>query len=156
MIQKIKKANHYSWPRRFGIAPKVYTLKFTVDKSWWYPFNGSYHVNKLGGHSLGIHQMNSVRLGYTPEFLDAEHSVNIFHYETLRWEDSNDNNLVCNANIGDVVKISRFYRDIYYYKNNQLISLYHHPVDGPSYWLNAYFGGKPTAPHDIIVKSVIL
>lgn len=158
MIQKIKKGNHYCWPRRFGIAPKIYTLKFTVDKSWWYPNinEDSKDVNKLGGHSLGFHKKNAVRLGYVPVFGSEAGWVRLYHYETLNWEASKDKYFLDFASVGDEIEMKRYDEDIVYFRNGSLIGSFGHPENGLSYWLSAYHGGNNTAPHDIFVKSVIV
>lgn len=158
MIQKIKKGNHYSWPRRFGIAPKVYTLKFTVDKSWWYPNinEDSKDVNKLGGHSLGFHKKNAVRLGYVPLFGSEIGRVRLYHYETLNWENSKDYYFLSRAEVGDEIEMKRHYNCISYFLNDSLIRSFIHPERGLSYWLSAYHGGNNTAPHDTFVKSAIV
>ena len=52
------------------IGTKPVTYKFNLPKENWFPYSDpdDLDINKLAGFSFGWHHVNSVRIGWTPEF----------------------------------------------------------------------------------------
>jgi len=165
---------------RFGIAPKKFECRIIVDKSWWYPKENedSKDVNKIFGKSIGWHVMDSVRLGWVPDF-ENKWVIKLYWYTTVNFVDAKDSLWICDLLPLDEIVFradgNKFQVDYPLNSYDDLVKLpfisdsliswfslkdiqtqtYTHPKNLPGYWLNPYIGGQNKAEHDTIFKSEI-
>ena len=149
---KIKKGNHFSYPKRVGFFTKD-VLKFHArfDESAIYDLEGADQDdwNKLLGFSdCGtLHQTNSARIGW--KWADNRLQFGSYTYadgvRTMEY--------LTDGQIGEWI-----YCTIEKWNGKYTVCVNGVCKDAPrgcnrgfSYWLSVYFGGNLTAPHDIYV-----
>jgi hypothetical protein len=157
MLYEIIKGSHHFTPKKFKLfLGNKLTKQIKFTKTCLYedvPF-----INKLFGFSRGYHHYNSVRFGWRPvsnkielvaymyikgnRILEIREDIHIAFIDV-----STTYNLeIKQLNNKAIFKVSN--------KDNQLISVREFPFQTGfklGYYLNPYFGGKPTAPHNMYI-----
>jgi len=145
----ILKGFHFSLPFfpkiHFGNIKKLcFIVKF--DKSCIYTPDENNHTNKLYGVSFGNHIQNSVRFGWRSdgkkiELMSFIHEDGKFYYQylaSLRVDKIYELQIIFKDN-KSVFSINGIRLGEYVFKKKIF--------DRMGYFLNPYFGGKPTSPH---------
>ncbi len=129
MKRLIKKGQHRGWAIRWPFLNpfKSYTLKFTFNKSMWYPGGGT-GWNKIGGSSSIYNYWESYRVGWRP-------SKEMYKFD---------------ACIYSYVRGKRNILELGTFKIGDELTT---SIDKHLFKQNFYFGGQDTAPHDMWVYS---
>src|SRR3990167_6239065 len=83
MKMVIRKGNHYSYHLpSFHTGIQKLKFRFKFDSSCLYPVVDSedYAINKLYGFSIGLHHINSVRVGWRPDEQQACKKIALHFY----------------------------------------------------------------------------
>ena len=156
----IKEGRHYNsnWlSRLYGLLlrnPRRRVIKKTVmfSESCWYPesyvTNSGY--NKLLGGGNVLHQLNSARWAWMPDYT-AEGSINLYSYVYTNGEW--DAKLLGHVKVGQWIELSiHTVSTGYKFCIGGYVQYIDHPNASLKKLLYPYFGGQDTSPRDIQIS----
>ena len=145
----IKKARHFSRPFRLRFQRSI-TKLVRIDESWIYDETKQIFPgwNKLIGIADGFHQQHSNRIVW--RCLEGKIAFGHLFYRHGNWA-------VCeflpHRSVGDVLLVNvRNTKNSYVARVGGSFSSFNRTGWGLSYLLTPYFGGRETAPHDMIFE----
>lgn len=158
----IKKGQHYSKPRRFGLYlnQKKVSFKFIFDNSCFFSIGSNIEyldVNKLVGFSFLHHMDNSMRVGWRPNptllnqidlffFFHQEGKISFKYFTTVKCD------TVYQIDIENDFKNNAVFFTLKGEDGFVIIrqsGKYVYPLIRLGYTLNYYFGGTLSSPQDM-------
>ena len=166
MLIKIKKGNHYPFPRfaigslkwvNSGIVTKM-ERKFLFTESCLFDLvdEDQHDVNKLFGFSIGLHHNTSFRYGWRPDLETRTIEIVAYEYHDKVRQATIP---ICKVDLNKWVFFGLYYspegHSKYVVINNGMKTITNtvnvKKKSGLGYTLGFYFGGNETAPQDIVV-----